>query len=144
MRETLVDVMRHGEPMGGRRYRGNGVDDPLSPVGWTQMRHALGDSAPWDQIISSPMARCRLFASELAGRHGLPLAIEPGFIEVGMGAWEGRSHADIAASERRPTRPSSGIPLVAVRPAPSRWIGCSLVSPTSTNVRSSLIPDAIC
>ncbi len=99
MPETLVDLIRHGEPMGGRRYRGNGRDDPLSPTGWIQMREALGETAPWDWIISSPMARCRPFAAELAVRHGLPLVIEPDFIEVGMGAWEGRSHADIAASE---------------------------------------------
>jgi probable phosphoglycerate mutase len=99
MRETLVDLIRHGEPTGGRRYRGNGADDPLSPLGWTQMRQALGDAAPWDQILSSPMTRCRLFAAELAGRHRLPLAIEPGFIEVGMGAWEGRAHTEIAAAE---------------------------------------------
>ena len=28
MRDTLVDLIRHGEPTGGRRYRGNGADDP--------------------------------------------------------------------------------------------------------------------
>ncbi len=99
MQDTLLDLIRHGEPIGGQRYRGNGADDPLSPTGWTQMRQAIGDTACWDQLISSPMARCRAFAVELAGRLGLPLAIEPDFIEVGMGAWEGRSHAEVAASE---------------------------------------------
>ena len=99
MQETRVDLIRHGEPEGGHRYRGHGVDDPLSPRGWEQMRRALGDACHWDQIISSPMRRCRLFAGELAARHALPLAIDPAFREVGMGAWEGRPHDEIAAAE---------------------------------------------
>lgn len=121
MRETLVDLIRHGEPLGGRRYRGNGVDDPLSTEGWRQMRAAVGDEHPWQQIVTSPMARCREFALELAGRHGLPLVVEPALAEVGMGAWEGRAHADVAANEpaafeafyRNPAscRPPGGEPL---------------------------------
>ena len=34
VKETLVDFIRHGEPEGGRRYRGNAVDDVLSEKGW--------------------------------------------------------------------------------------------------------------
>ncbi|NEX20500.1 histidine phosphatase family protein [Thiorhodococcus mannitoliphagus] len=99
MKTTQVDLIRHGEPVGGRRYRGNGADDPLSETGWRQMWTAVGDQASWDQIISSPMQRCFAFARELASRHALPLAVEPGFMEVGLGAWEGRSHAEVAATE---------------------------------------------
>jgi probable phosphoglycerate mutase len=99
MSEVLVDLIRHGEPVGGPRYRGNGTDDPLSPRGWSQMQAALGDAAPWDQIISSPMARCRVFAADLAGRLGRPLVIDPHLIEVGMGAWEGRDRHAVAAEE---------------------------------------------
>jgi probable phosphoglycerate mutase len=100
--ETLVDLIRHGEPIGGARYRGNGTDDPLSALGWSQMSEALGETAPWDQIISSPMSRCRIFAADLAGRHGLPLVIDPSLIEVGMGEWEGRARSDVA--EQQPER----------------------------------------
>ena len=99
MPETLVDLIRHGEPRGGRRYRGNGADDPLSTEGWRQMRAALGETCPWEQIVSSPMARCRELACELAGRHGLPLSVEPALMEVGMGTWEGRAHAEVAAEQ---------------------------------------------
>lgn len=96
MSRTLVDLIRHGEPVGGRRYRGSGADDPLSPLGWSQMQAALGEAAPWDQLISSPLARCRVFASDLAARHGLPLVVDPALIEVGMGIWEGRSRREVA------------------------------------------------
>ncbi|MBK1733083.1 histidine phosphatase family protein [Thiococcus pfennigii] len=99
MPETIVDLIRHGEPEGGRMIRGSGIDHPLSALGWQQMRAAIGDQAPWDQIVSSPMFRCRPFASELAGRHGLPLAVEPALREIGMGAWEGRRAVEIAAAE---------------------------------------------
>jgi len=37
--------MRHGEPVGGRAYRGHSIDDPLSEKGWQQMWDAVGDDA---------------------------------------------------------------------------------------------------
>lgn len=86
--------MRHGEPVGGRRYRGQ-VDDPLSEKGWAQMRAAVGEAVPWTHIVSSPLLRCRAFAETLAGRHGLPLALDDRLKEVGFGAWEGKSAAEI-------------------------------------------------
>lgn len=91
MNETVVDLIRHGEPVGGRRYRGNGTDDPLSELGWGQMWRAVEGQHPWQQILSSPLARCREFAIRLASVDGLPLAVEPQLREVGMGAWEGRT-----------------------------------------------------
>ncbi|MBK1645584.1 histidine phosphatase family protein [Thiocapsa imhoffii] len=99
MPDLILDVIRHGEPVGGSRYRGSGTDDPLSPVGWDQMRDALGTSAPWDGIISSPLSRCRQFAVDLAARHGLPLVVDPDLIEVGMGAWEGRDRVAVARED---------------------------------------------
>jgi len=91
MSDTVVDLIRHGEPVGGRRYRGSGTDDPLSELGWDQMWRAVADHGHWHQVITSPLARCREFASALAGRHGLPLAVEPDLREVGMGSWEGQT-----------------------------------------------------
>lgn len=97
MPDTIIDLIRHGEPVGGRMIRGRGVDHPLSEIGWQQMRAALGDSGPWDQIVTSPMARCRPFALELAGRHRLPLIVEPHLHEIDMGTWQGRRPHEVAA-----------------------------------------------
>jgi len=89
-----LDFLRHGEPVGGRRYRGQ-VDDPLSEKGWAQMDATVGEWMPWTRIISSPLMRCRAFAETLAERHDLPLAFDERLKEVGFGVWEGKSAAEI-------------------------------------------------
>ncbi|HIP53628.1 MAG TPA: histidine phosphatase family protein [Chromatiales bacterium] len=95
MSATTFDLIRHGEPEGGRRYRGDGIDDPLSEKGWRQMWEAVGDEAPWGLIISSPLRRCREFAEALGERADIPITIEPRLREVGFGEWEGRPPAEL-------------------------------------------------
>lgn len=41
---TRFDLIRHGEPEGGRKFRGS-TDHPLSQDGWAQMRYAVQDKA---------------------------------------------------------------------------------------------------
>jgi alpha-ribazole phosphatase/probable phosphoglycerate mutase len=94
MSQTMIDLLRHGEPVGGRKYRGQ-LDDCLSEKGWAQMRDKLGDHAPWQQIISSPLSRCREFAEQLATGHGLPLQVDERLKEVGFGVWEGKTGAQL-------------------------------------------------
>ncbi|MCP5419447.1 MAG: alpha-ribazole phosphatase [Gammaproteobacteria bacterium] len=92
---TVIDLLRHGEPEGGRRYRGS-LDDPLSASGWEQMRAAIHLCQPtWQVIVSSPLRRCAEFAQELADRHRLPLEIDSGLREMSFGVWEGRTPAEI-------------------------------------------------
>ena len=93
--DTVVDLLRHGEPVGGTRIRGQS-DDPLSDRGWEQMWRAVGELAPWQVIVTSPLRRCAAFAQALAGRHGLPLEVEPRFKEIGFGEWEGLTPEDVA------------------------------------------------
>ena len=95
MTDTLIDWLRHGEPEGGRAYRGSTIDDPLTAKGWAQMWAAVGESCPWTQIVSSPLARCRAFAEALGERHGIPLAVDERLKEVGFGSWEGRTPEQI-------------------------------------------------
>ena len=89
------DLLRHGEPVGGKRYRGQS-DDPLSETGWAQMWAAVGEQCDWTRIISSPLSRCAAFAEALAEHHGLPLEFEPRFREIGFGEWEGRTSEELA------------------------------------------------
>lgn len=95
MTETVIDLIRHGEPVGGRRYRGHSIDDPLTEKGWSQMWNAVGEYNAWNHIITSPLQRCQMFAQALAERHGIDVTVEPRFMEVGFGAWEGLSHDEV-------------------------------------------------
>ncbi len=95
---TTVDLIRHGEPVGGRRYRGQ-TDDPLSDQGWQQMRSAVGERCDWEAIVSSPLSRCQAFARELAQRHGIALDVDERLKEIGFGAWEGRTPEELTAQD---------------------------------------------
>lgn len=95
MSETIIDLIRHGQPQGGSIYRGHGIDDPLSEQGWQEMWNAVEHSTSWTQIISSPMQRCQAFAGQLANKLHIPVHIDDRFKEVGFGSWEGRSRSEI-------------------------------------------------
>ena len=91
---TMLDFLRHGEPVGGSRYRGDGVDDPLTSQGLSAMWQAV-EGGVWDAVVSSPLQRCHAFAESYAWHAGLALQIEPRLREIGLGAWEGLSHAEV-------------------------------------------------
>ena len=91
----LIDLIRHGQPVGGSMYRGHNIDDPLSEKGWQQMWKAVDDKAPWDHVISSPLIRCKAFAEALCEKHNLPLSVETDLEEVGFGGWEGKTPKEI-------------------------------------------------
>jgi alpha-ribazole phosphatase/probable phosphoglycerate mutase len=90
MSTTTLDFLRHGEPVGGKKYRGQ-TDDPLSEKGWAQMRAATAGEQPWTAIVSSPLSRCRAFADSLADTLALPVQLDARLAEVGFGVWEGRT-----------------------------------------------------
>lgn len=97
MTETILDLLRHGEPEGGSRYRGHAVDDPLTEKGWAQMREGLGDHASWDLIISSPLRRCREFAESVGRDCEIPVQVDERFKEIGFGQWEGKNKNQLKA-----------------------------------------------
>ena len=95
---TIVDLIRHGEPVGGTRYRGH-TDDPLSDRGWSQMRSSVGDHKPWDSIVSSPLLRCAEFAAEVSQRHAIPMQLDERFREIYFGPWEGKTPEELVAMD---------------------------------------------
>lgn len=96
--ETTIDLLRHGKPVGGRRYRGQ-LDDPLSETGWQEMWYATSAETPWQTIISSPLCRCREFAQQLSEKLSLPITVDDRLKEVGFGAWEGKSAEMLKAQD---------------------------------------------
>ena len=95
---TIVDVIRHGEPVGGSKYRG-WIDDPLSDKGWAQMRAAVEGRDEWERIVSSDLSRCAEFAREVGERLSVPVELDEGFREVGFGRWEGRTAKELLAAD---------------------------------------------
>lgn len=80
------DLLRHGDT-GQRSYRGQ-LDDPLSELGWSQLRAAV-EGQVWDMIVSSTLQRCAAFARELADARGLPLHLDARLAEYNFGDWQG-------------------------------------------------------
>ncbi|BCB28059.1 hypothetical protein SKTS_29450 [Sulfurimicrobium lacus] len=98
MAETLIDLLRHGEPEGGVRFRGHS-DNLLSSAGWAQMRAAAASAGGWEVIATSPLRRCADFAAELAARYSLPVEMEARLKEIGFGVWEGLTAEQVAARD---------------------------------------------
>ncbi len=96
---TYIDVIRHGEPVGGQRYRGHSIDDPLTEKGWTQMRAAVPEQARWQHIVSSPLSRCLAFSQDLAKTLNIEYSIDDRIKEIGFGDWEGKTPEDILAED---------------------------------------------
>lgn len=95
---TTIDLLRHGDVEGGRKYRGQ-LDDPLSELGWKQLRTTTANKQNWQQIITSPLKRCAEFANELAKTHSLPLQAEAEFKEISFGLWEGKTADELLEKE---------------------------------------------
>jgi alpha-ribazole phosphatase/probable phosphoglycerate mutase len=100
---TTIDLLRHGEPIGGRMLRGS-TDHPLSETGWQQvidavMRHTVDGRPPYDAVVTSPLMRCREFALWLGEEFDLPVQIEDDLAELHLGQWEGKTHAQVCAQE---------------------------------------------
>ncbi len=95
---TTIDLLRHGDVEGGRKYRGQ-LDDPLSDLGWEQLRAATVNKQNWQYIITSPLKRCAEFANELAQIHTLPLQVEAEFKEVSFGLWEGKTADELLQTD---------------------------------------------
>jgi broad specificity phosphatase PhoE len=95
---SLLALIRHGPTAWtqARRLQGR-ADTELSPAGraevagWTLP--PLLETASW---VSSPLARARQTAALIAPP---PVAIEPRLIELDWGAWQGRTLAQLRASE---------------------------------------------
>lgn len=85
---TVIDLIRHGEPVGGVLIRGH-RDDPLSETGWKQMWTAVEGVRPWQHIVASPLLRCANFARELGLEQNIPITLETRLVEIGFGEWEG-------------------------------------------------------
>ncbi len=96
--KLTVLLLRHGETAWTREGRYQGRSDPcLAPEGVAaaESLSATLRDLPVRRVISSPLLRARATALCVAAPHGVPVEIEPRLAEIGFGAWEGRTQAEI-------------------------------------------------
>ncbi|MEU8597568.1 bifunctional RNase H/acid phosphatase [Streptomyces globisporus] len=97
---TLV-LLRHGETAltPEKRFSGSGGTDPeLSAVGRGQAERAAEHFAALgtvQEIVSSPLRRCRETAVAVAARLGLDVRIDESLRETDFGAWEGLTFGEV-------------------------------------------------
>ncbi len=88
-----IDCLRHGDVVGGQKYRGI-TDDPVRDKGWQAMQ-AMTKEKSWQQIISSPLQRCAAFAHHYAQTSSTPLQLNHAFQEYNFGDWDGLTISEI-------------------------------------------------
>ncbi|MEU0355065.1 bifunctional RNase H/acid phosphatase [Streptomyces cyaneofuscatus] len=94
-------LLRHGETLltPEKRFSGSGGTDPeLSAVGRDQAARAAAHFAALgtvQEVVSSPLRRCRETAAAVADRLGLDVRIEDGLRESDFGAWEGLTFGEV-------------------------------------------------
>ncbi|WP_329278200.1 bifunctional RNase H/acid phosphatase [Streptomyces sp. NBC_00691] len=99
-------LLRHGETAltPEKRFSGSGGTDPeLSAAGLRQaeaVAEALAARGTIQEIVSSPLTRCRQTAGAVAARLGLDVRVEQGLRETDFGAWEGLTFGEVR--ERHP------------------------------------------
>ncbi|MFF9081712.1 bifunctional RNase H/acid phosphatase [Streptomyces rubiginosohelvolus] len=97
---TLV-LLRHGETAltPEKRFSGSGGTDPeLSAVGCGQAERAAGHFAALgtvQEIVSSPLRRCRETAAAVAARLGMDVRVDESLRETDFGAWEGLTFGEV-------------------------------------------------
>jgi probable phosphoglycerate mutase len=103
---TTLVLLRHGEtPLTpSKRFSGSGGTDPeLSAAGLRQAEAAaaaLAARGTVQDVVSSPLTRCRQTARVVADRFGLEFGIDEDLREADFGAWEGLTFAEVR--ERHP------------------------------------------
>ncbi|MFH8885088.1 bifunctional RNase H/acid phosphatase [Streptomyces californicus] len=134
---TLV-LLRHGETAltPQKRFSGSGGTDPeLSATGRDQAERAAEHFAALgtvQEIVSSPLRRCRETAATVAARLGLDVHVDEGLRETDFGAWEGLTFGEVrerygddltawlASPETAPTGGGESFAEVAERVAAAR------------------------
>lgn len=98
----LLVVWRHGRTAWNAERRIQGQRDPgLDATGQQQVRAAARQLAGLTPtaLLSSDLRRARQTADALARSCGLKVQVDPRLREVDMNAWQGHTHAEVAAAD---------------------------------------------
>lgn len=135
---AMLVLLRHGETAltPEKRFSGSGGTDPeLSATGRDQAARAAEHFAALgtvQEIVSSPLRRCRETAAAVADRLGLSVRTDEDLRETDFGAWEGLTFGEVrerygddltawlASPDTAPTGGGESFAEVAVRVAAAR------------------------
>jgi probable phosphoglycerate mutase len=98
-------LLRHGVTDWNREGRFQGqLDPPLSADGLDEARRLarrLASDAGLRpaHVLTSSLSRASQTADVVASTCGATLTVDPRLVEVGQGAWEGRTHTELAATD---------------------------------------------
>lgn len=94
-----IDLLRHGELVGGVKYRGI-IDDPLTELGRSSMDNVWSNVRDnVSTIFSSPLQRCAVPASDWANDAEKSLHIDSRLQELYYGDWEGKTPEQIKLTD---------------------------------------------
>lgn len=116
-----IDLLRHGEPVGGNVLRGR-TDHELSDLGWSQMFEAVEDKT-WDVIITSPLSRCQAFSEKLAKQLNIDVITAPDFREFDFGVWENQPMDKVFKDDFERIKPMWDDPMNFVAPEGESLLG---------------------
>ncbi len=90
----VVGLVRHGRTAANTTGHWQGqTDNGLNELGRRQARDLANWYGDFGVVVASPLGRARQTAEALA--KGSEPATHPGLVELGMGAWEGRTRDEI-------------------------------------------------
>jgi broad specificity phosphatase PhoE len=95
-----VLLIRHGQTDANveQRWQGHG-DWPLNDTGRAQAQELAQRLPPVDAVYSSPLLRARNTAQAVADEQSHEVAVDDRLKEIGFGAWENRTKADIEETD---------------------------------------------
>ena len=92
----ILGLVRHGRTAANASGRWQGqTDDGLNDLGHRQAADLGAWYGRFGSVYASPLGRAHQTARTLA--NGSQVAIHPGLVELGMGAWEGHTRDEIVA-----------------------------------------------
>ncbi len=92
--KTQLILLRHGQPELQNCLLGQ-TDSKLTDLGWQQMQESCMALRDVDQVITSPLLRCKQFAIDYAIKNGISFECVAEFQECNFGDWDGLSYQQL-------------------------------------------------
>ncbi|BBN80705.1 alpha-ribazole phosphatase [Pseudoalteromonas sp. A25] len=100
--EQVWYFIRHGTPQVTGCLLG-ATDVPLSDLGWQQLSEAVAHFKNIDNVVSSPLKRCKAFAEHMCAHRNASLKVDAQLQEMNFGDWDGQPYELLWQQTSTPT-----------------------------------------